>query len=169
MELKEIVFYALAALTLGSGLAIVLSRDIVRVAFWLLAALLGVAGLYITLGADFIGFTQVLVYVGGILVLILFGIMMTNKDAVLLKRGETSGGAIAAGLFAALVVSLGLVRLVVGADWVEAPPASDAPTTAALGDALLTKYVLPFELISVLLLVVLCGAAYVARRRAEES
>lgn len=169
MDFTNLMFYALAAVTLGSGFMIVLSKDIVRTAFWLLAALSGVAGLYVALGADFIGFTQVLVYIGGILVLILFGIMMTNKDPILLRRGEASKGAVAAGVVVAGIVAFALVRLVRGTTWREAPVASPAPTTAALGDELLTRYVLPFELVSVLLLVVLCGAAYVARRRAEEA
>jgi NADH-quinone oxidoreductase subunit J len=169
MDLQEIMFYVLAATTLGSGLMITLSKDIVRVAFWLLAALMGVAGLYVLLGADFIGFTQVMVYVGGILVLILFGIMMTNKDPVLLKRGETSRATIAAGLGVAALLAAGLVALLRSTTWKSAPPDSMPPTTARLGDELLTRYVLPFELISVLLLVVLCGAAYIARRRAEDN
>ena len=169
MDFKILMVYVLAAVTLGSGFMIVLSKDIVRVAFWLLASLSGVAGLYVTLGADFIGFTQVLVYIGGILILILFGIMMTNKDPILLKRGETSKGVIVAGLIVAAVTSFALIRLVRGTTWREAPTATLPNTTATLGDELLTRYVLPFELISVLLLVVLCGAAYVARRRAEEA
>lgn len=169
MDFKELMFYVLAAVTLGSGLMVTLSKDIVRVAFWLLSALCGVAGLYLTLGADFVGFTQVLVYVGGILVLILFGIMMTNKDPVLLKRGESSKGTILGGLLVAAVVSAALVKVVLGTGWKSAPPATMAPTTATLGDELLTKYVLPFELVSVLLLVVLVGAAYIARRRTEET
>jgi NADH:ubiquinone oxidoreductase subunit 6 (subunit J) len=169
MSFGSWMFYALAAATLGSGFMIVISRDIVRVAFWLLAALSGVAGLYLMLGADFIGFTQVLVYIGGILVLILFGIMMTNKDPILLKRGETTKGAVVAGLIVATLLAAALIKLVKGTAWREAPVAKLEPTTATLGDELMTRYVLPFELISVLLLVVLCGAAYVARRRAREA
>ncbi len=169
MDLKEIMFYVFAATTLGSGLMVTLSKDIVRVAFWLLAALMGVAGLYLLLGADFVGFTQVMVYVGGILILILFGIMMTNKDPVLLKRGETSKGVVVVGLGVAAVTATALVVMLRSTVWKSAPPDAMPPTTARLGEELLTRYILPFELISVLLLVVLCGAAYIARRRAEDN
>ena len=169
MDLKEIMFYVFAATTLGSGLMVTLSKDIVRVAFWLLSALMGVAGLYLILGADFVGFTQVMVYVGGILILILFGIMMTNKDPILLRRGETSKGVVVAGLGVAAVTATALVVMLRGTAWKSAAPDAMPPTTARLGEELLTRYILPFELISVLLLVVLCGAAYIARRRAEDN
>ncbi|HYC77991.1 MAG TPA: NADH-quinone oxidoreductase subunit J [Planctomycetota bacterium] len=169
MDFKSTMFYALAAVTLGSGLMVAVARDIVRVAFWLLAALSGVAGLYVTLGADFVGFTQVLVYIGGILVLILFGIMMTNKDPILLRRSESSRGIVAGGFVVAAVVGWALVRVVRGAAWRQAPADVPEPTTSRLGEELLTTFVLPFEVVSVLLLVVLVGAAYVARRRAEET
>lgn len=169
MDWPTIMWWVLAAATLIPALMIVLAKDIVRLAFWLLASLSGVAGLYILLGADFLGFTQVLVYIGGIMVLILFGIMMTNRDAVLMRRGENKGGTTAVGLLIASATALGLLKVVSDTKWKEAAPADMPVTTARIGEALLTDYVLPFELVSVLLLVVLCGAAYVARRRPEEN
>jgi NADH-quinone oxidoreductase subunit J len=165
-----VVFWALAALTLASGAMIVIARDIVRVAFWLLGALGGVAGLYVLLGADFLAFTQVLVYIGGIMVLFLFGIMMTHRDPVLLRRGDTSRAGVAAGILVAVLAGASLLLLIRKTAWFVAPgPPAPEPTTAGIGDALMTGYVLPFELISVLLILVLCGAAYVARRKAGEA
>ena len=167
-QVQTIAFWALAALTLLSGLAIVVARDIVRVAFGLLGALGGVAGFYVLLGADFVGFTQVLVYIGGIMVLILFGIMMTHRDPVMLRRGDTSRTGSIAGVGIAILTAICLFTLVRKTAWVERP-VEMVPTTAAIGDALMTDYVLPFELVSVLLIVVLCGAAYIARRKMGET
>jgi NADH:ubiquinone oxidoreductase subunit 6 (subunit J) len=167
-NVHDIAFWALAALTLFSGLVIVVARDIVRVAFGLLGALGGVAGFYVLLGADFVGFTQVLVYIGGIMVLLLFGIMMTHRDPVMLRRGDTSRAGVLAGVLVATLTAVGLVMLVRQTDWKQAPRTA-APTTAAIGDALMTEYVLPFELISVLLILVLCGSAYIARRKTEDA
>ena len=120
------------------------------------------------LDADFLGATQVLVYIGGIMVLILFGIMMTNKDPMVVRaerkkrRSAATGFVIALGTFGALMI------LISGTEWEQGRGVSGSPTTAGLGTALLTDYLLPFEVISVLLLVVLCGAAYMARREKEE-
>jgi NADH-quinone oxidoreductase subunit J len=169
MEAATMVFWALAAFTLVSAAMIVIARDIVRVAFWLLGALGGVAGLYILLGADFLGFTQVLVYIGGIMVLILFGIMMTHRDPVMIRRGDGSRGGVFAGLHVAAVTAAGLHWLVSKTAWFVEDPAAPAPTAARIGEELMTSYVLPFELISVLLIVVLCGAAYIARRKVGEA
>ena len=163
------MWWVFAAVTLIPALMIVLSKDIVRLAFWLLASLSGIAGLYVLLGADFLGFAQILVYIGGIMVLILFGIMMTNRDAVLMRRGENTGGTTVVGLLIASVSALGLLKVISDTKWKEVPPVDMPATTSPIGEALLTDYVLPFELVSILLLVVLCGAAYIARRRAEEN
>jgi NADH-quinone oxidoreductase subunit J len=169
MDVPATIFWALAGLTLLSAAMIVIARDIVRVAFWLLGALGGVAGLYVLLGADFLGFTQVLVYIGGIMVLILFGIMMTHRDPVLLRRGDTSRGGVFAGLVVAAATAVGLLVLVRKTAWATSEVPEPAPTSTRIGEELMTGYVLPFELISVLLVVVLCGAAYVARRKVEEA
>jgi NADH-quinone oxidoreductase subunit J len=170
MDVASIVFWALAALAILSGAMILFARDIVRVAFWLLGALGAVAGFYVLLGADFLGFTQVLVYIGGIMVLILFGIMMTHRDPVMLRRGESHFGGLVAGLVIAGITAASLVMLIRKTAWhTPVQTAEPVATTNAIGDELMTSYVLPFELISVLLIVVLCGAAYVARRKMEDA
>lgn len=169
MDVHTITFFALAALTLLSGIMIVVARDIVRVAFWLLGALGGVAGFYVLLGADFLAFTQVLVYIGGIMVLILFGIMMTHRDPIMLRRGETGRVGTFAGLAIAALTAVGLMALISKTAWFVATPTDPQPTTASIGEQLMTRFVLPFELISVLLILVLCGAAYIARRKVGEA
>jgi len=164
LDLRSIIFYALALVAVLPGLMILFTRDIVRVAFWLLGSLAGVAGLYILLDADFLAATQVLVYIGGVMVLILFGIMMTNKDPLLLRAEEARRRPVLTGLLVA-AGSFGILMLVITPiSWNNSGGRGGGPSTSGLGVALLTDYVLPFEVVSVLLLVVLCGAAYVARR-----
>ena len=165
---EVILFYALAAMTAGSAIAVVVTRNIVRTAVALLFALLGVAGLFFLLNAEFLAAVQLVVYVGGILVLIVFGVMLTSTSPF--ARFSPSRGE------AVLAVALGIVLIttVVLAIPYGGPPAgmTARPIDAAqpypvrsLGVALLGDYLLPFELISVLLLAVMIGAAYLARSK----
>jgi len=150
-------------MTLGSACIVVFSRNIVHAAFALLFAFFGVAGIYIFLLADFIAITQILIYVGGIIVLILFGVMLTshqiNVDA---KIGTIQS--LPAILIAACVGG-GLIWILWITDWKVNPQLPVVETTASkIGELLLTKYLLPFEFASVVLLVALIGAAMIARR-----
>ncbi len=163
MDLYTIIFYFFAVVTLGSACIVVFSRNIVRAAFALLFAFFGVAGIYIFLLADFIAVTQLLIYVGGIMVLILFGVMLTshqiNVDA---KTGTIQ--TLPAILIAACIGG-GLVWAFWITDWKVNPQLPVVETTAPkIGELLLTKYLLPFEVASVILLVALIGAAMIARR-----
>jgi NADH:ubiquinone oxidoreductase subunit 6 (subunit J) len=81
-------FYVFAAVSVLPGIFVLATKDIVRAAFWLLTALSGFAGLYVLLGADFLAVTQVVVYLGGILILILFGVMLTHRDPALVRRAR---------------------------------------------------------------------------------
>ncbi len=158
-----VVFYIFAAMVLIAASAVVFSRNIVRSAFALLFAFFGVAGLYVFLLADFIAITQLLVYVGGILVLILFGIMLTNRQInVDIKSGTLH-------VLPALIIVSAIAGTLVGVFWSyewfvndTIPPYST--TAYSIGELLLTKYLLPFEIASVLLIVALVGAAMIARR-----
>jgi NADH-quinone oxidoreductase subunit J len=162
---SAIIFYAIAAVTLVSAALVAFSRNILHSAFALLGTLGGVAGLYLFLGADFVGIAQIIIYVGGILVLILFAVLLTNR----ITDVRISNVAIPR-LGAAVPVLFGLVGLVVltlKTPWPLTQPAA-APTTARLGDALLREYLLPFELASVVLLLALVGAVVIARRAAKD-
>ena len=166
MSWEAVIFWALATMVIVPALAIVFSRNIVHMAFWLLGTLLGVSGLYLLMGADFLGMTQVFVYIGGINVLLLFGIMLTNRDPIFVRR-MAKRPAMAPALVLAAIVLIGLFKAISGTSWVE----NSAPvqeTAAGLGTFLLSDYILPFEIVSVLLLVVLVGAAFIARRDATE-
>jgi NAD(P)H-quinone oxidoreductase subunit 6 len=160
-----IIFYLLAALTVLSALGVALSRNILHSAFSLLGTLAGVAGLYFMLGADFVAVVQLLVYVGGILVLILFAVLLT-RDITDIKVSNLSVSLLA-GLPVALLL-LGLVlQIALRAPYPKVALAS-APTVHRLGDALLREYLLPFEIASVVLLMALVGAMIIARRAVKE-
>jgi NADH:ubiquinone oxidoreductase subunit 6 (subunit J) len=150
MTAEAAVFWVFAIVTVGS--------------FALLFTFFGVAGLYVLLGADFLAATQLLIYVGGILVLLLFGVMLTHKIYDLDLRTETtqlaSGLIVAAGLFVILATT-GLRTQWMGAT------SKLVPTTAEIGRLFLSDYLLPFEAASVLLLVALLGAAMIVRRRRD--
>jgi NADH-quinone oxidoreductase subunit J len=160
------LFWLFAAMAVVPGLGILLARDIVRQAFWLLVSLVGFAGLYLNLGADFLGFTQVLVYIGGILILFLFGVMLTHRMDIPLK--EIRGwGLVIPGLIAGALTSGVLLYVGLRTDWkTGVEPA--APTVEAVGGRVMSVYILPFEVISLVLLVALIGATYIARRRTEK-
>jgi NADH-quinone oxidoreductase subunit J len=163
MEIIDIVFYVFALLTILSACVVVFSRNIVYAAFALLFTFMGVAGLYILLHADFLAVTQILVYVGGILVLILFGVMLTSKVvSVDMKTGTVH--AIPALILAAVVG--GTLAGIFYATWkgTATPDGGPLTTTPGLGAQLMTSYALPFEIASVILVVALVGAAMTARR-----
>ena len=162
------LFVALAVFTVGSALISALAPRIVHAVFGLLGAFAGVGGLYALLGADFVALTQVLVYVGGILVLLVFAILLTQRVR---GRFEPEGqGKLLYPILAGVAVFVGLFLAMRRTDWrVGAPPGDPAPTTAEIGRALLDpeRYLVPFELASVLLLAALIGAAYLVRRRRD--
>ena len=192
MTFSDIIFYVFAVIAVLPALAILFVQGIVRMAFLLLFSLAGFAGLYLQLGAGFLGFTQVVVYIGGILILFLFGVMLTAR--IDLPVRERIGPALLVpGIFAGLMVLGGVLFLALGTPWLEKTPAAHPvaaspaahtappsglppppreprrdPETTRIGVKLLGSYVLPFEAVSVLLLVAMVGATYIARSRTEE-
>jgi NADH-quinone oxidoreductase subunit J len=163
--LSQIVFYFFAALTVGSAAVVVFARNLIRSAFALLFTFFGVAALYAYIGADFLAATQMVIYVGGILVLLLFGVMLTHKLYDLNLRSETYQ------FWPALVIVLAvfgiLSTFMLRAKWHGGAPSADIPTTASIGELLMKDFILPFEVASILLLIALIGAAMIVRRRSE--
>jgi NADH-quinone oxidoreductase subunit J len=163
MDLYTIAFYLFAFITLASASIVVFSKNILYSGFSLLFTFIGVAGLYVLLMADFLAITQLMIYVGGILVLVLFGIMLTTKViSVDMKTGTFQ-------TLPAVLVVAALAGTLVGifwtTDWKIAPDAQGFEKTAPrIGELLLSNYLLPFEVASVILLVALVGAAMIARR-----
>ena len=163
LQLFDIVFYLFTAVILISACIVVFSKNIVRAAFSLLFTFFGVAAFYVLLHADFLAVTQLLVYVGGILVLLLFGVMLTNKVIDVEIKTGTMQTLPASILVAVIAGSLCGVFWVT--DWVIAPEAAvPASTAPGIGRLLLSNYVLPFEIASIVLLVAMMGAAMIARR-----
>jgi NADH-quinone oxidoreductase subunit J len=168
VRLGDLVFYAMAAMTLAGAAGCAFSRNIIYSAWALLFAFLGIAGLYVFLGADFPAVAQVLIYVGGVLVLILFAIMLTKQiggDPSLTNAhlGLPVGAALA-------VATIGtLTWMAVNAPWKTVPAPSYEPVSAALGIAFLTDFLLPFEVASVVLLAALVGAVVIARKEIKET
>ncbi|MCZ6679822.1 MAG: NADH-quinone oxidoreductase subunit J [Candidatus Poribacteria bacterium] len=167
--LKQLVFYVFALLTVGSAVIVVTIRNIVYAAFSLMMTLFSVAGLYVFLQADFLAATQVVVYVGGILVLILFGVMMTSGrlDMKLkMERGQLFWG----GLVSLLIFILLLSVITNTPQWKNVDEgASLEPTTHQIGEMIMRQeFLLPFEVTSILLLVALIGAALISRKEVRE-
>ncbi len=167
MQLFDIVFFAFALITVVSACIVVFSRNIIYSAFSLLFTFFGVAALYVLLEADFLAVTQVLIYVGGILVLMLFGVMLTNKVVNVELKSGTLHSIPALILVAVVAGTLGGIFY---STWKDVPaPATTVATTTTktLGEMLMTGYLLPFEIASVILLVALMGAAMFARKRSK--
>jgi NADH-quinone oxidoreductase subunit J len=194
MSLPIALFAIVATITAVSALGVLLSRNVVRMAVWLLFTLIGVSLIYFLLGAEFVGAAQLIVYVGGTLVLVVFGVMLTAQGPLRVLHTRPVEWAISG------VLGLVLFGLLIDVSFRIAlpPPSSDnlLPGTAPLGLSFLgitetspkatltgvpagtitprtpVAYLLPFEIVSVHLLVVLIGAAYLARakrRKAEEA
>ncbi len=163
MSLYDVIFYFFALVTLGSAAIVVFTKNIVYAAFSLMFTFFGVAGIYVLLNADFLAVTQLLIYVGGILVLLVFAVMLTNKViSVEMKTGTLQ-------IFPAIVLAAAiagtLCAVFVMTDWkVVTGGAGPATTTKALGEMFMTSYLLPFEVASVILLVALIGAVMIARK-----
>jgi NADH-quinone oxidoreductase subunit J len=135
-------------------------------AFSLLFTFFGVAGLYVLLNADFIAVTQVMVYIGGILILIIFGIMLTSKfEDLQVKSGTTGVVQIGVAAAACIVIAAFMINMYLKTDWITKDVFELKSTVEPLGLLLMTKYFLAFQVAAVLLLIAFIGAAKIARRR----
>lgn len=180
LDWDAVFFLVFATLACGFALCVLFSHNIVRMAFYLILSLGAVAGLFFLAGAEFVGAMQLMVYVGGTLVLLIFGVMLTAQSRFI--HMEASGGDWVLALFTGGALLLLLLRtafMVPG--WAAGLEAADAAggvpeSTTALGLALTgvrldggNGYLLPFVIVSVHLLVVLIGAAYLARAKRRSS
>ncbi len=163
MTYYDALFYVFALMTVVSAVVVVFSPNVIRAAFALMFTFLGVAGLYVLLLADFIAIAQVLIYVGGILVLLIFGVMLTQRVTRADLAVESAGGIPATITVGVLLGTL--LLLLTRATWIlREPPADIEGTTSAIGTGLLTTFLLPFEVAGFLLLVAVMGAAMIARK-----
>ncbi|MDP4199513.1 MAG: NADH-quinone oxidoreductase subunit J [Bacteroidota bacterium] len=190
--LFDIFFYLFAIAIVTSAVLVAFSRNIVHAAFSLLFTFFGIAGIYVILSADFIAIAQLLIYVGGILVLLVFGVMLTNRVSNIDIRAAVRSRIPALILCGALLFLI--ASLTISGHWIryDQPPWNRSPwshdavqqvtsqvqgtpreildkngsegTASEIGKLAMTDYVLPFELVSVVLLVALIGAATIARQ-----
>ncbi len=160
--METMVFYLFAFLIVISALAVVTLRNIFHCALFLILCLFSVAGVYVLLHAEFLAAVQVLLYVGAVAILMIFAIMLTSKLAG--REIQMTNEQTFLGLFLSFVLLFGLVYALRGTLFrivAEGPPSK---STLQIGRLLLTDYVLPFELVSVLLLAALIGAIVIARQ-----
>jgi NADH-quinone oxidoreductase subunit J len=165
-----IAFGILSAVALVSGVMVITRRNAVHSVIWLIVALFAVGGIFLLQHAEFLFAVQIILYVGGIMVLFLFVVMLVNLD-VALKQAQFSRQW-QLGLFTAVLVfaQLGYVIYKLGSGMsLPAQPASPAPAhnTQAIGQALYQTYMLPVEIASLLLLVAMVGAVIMAKRKFE--
>lgn len=158
-----VMFYSLAAVVLVFAGYAVVSRKIDHSAFSLMASFSGVAGIYVLLGSDFLAVTQVVVYVGGIMVLVVFGVLLTDRLPIEFR--QLSRVTVFQGLAVAVPLFIVLVAAIFATRWPHVAPTVEIEegTTGAIGQLLMTDYLFPFELASIVLLVALVGAARLAR------
>jgi NAD(P)H-quinone oxidoreductase subunit 6 len=161
-----LLFVPIAAFTVAGAAGVAFSRNIVYSAFSLLATFVGMVGLFAFLSADFLAAVQLMVYVGGILVLILFAVMLTNKISEVKGSNPSSniilGGLVLLGLLSVLLIA------VLGYAWPVRDAGPFTPTAAMIGDAFLGPYLLPFEVAGIMLLAALLAAVVIARKEAKE-
>jgi NADH-quinone oxidoreductase subunit J len=163
----DLVIGLLGLIAIGSALAVALTRHLVHAALWLVVSLAAIAGCFLVLTAEFLAWVQVLIYVGAVVVLLLFGLMLTRAPigpvTDLTRPRRLLAGAVSVAIGAALATVL---LSAFGGESVElaGPPSGDAATT---GSVLFRAWVLPFEVVSLLLLAALIGAIALSRRTGE--
>jgi len=164
--LIPIVFYGFAVMILISAAVVVFSKKIIYAAFALLFTFFGVAGFYVLLNADFLAITQIMIYIGGILVLIIFGVMLTTKiTGADVKEGVTNKIQKGFALLATAIIGITLLIIYGNVKWVMKEVPEVKSTITPIGNALMTDYLLAFEVASVLLLIAIVGAVLIARRK----
>ena len=161
MTLSVVAFWVLAVLLVGSALAVVLSKNLFHAVLWLALALTGTAGVFLLLNAEFLAAVQLLLYAGGIITIVVFAIVVTERligeRLSQTNRGIGSGAIVAAALLAIIVSTLSQRQLP------STPLPQTGDLTRLLGQQVLTTYVLPFELLALLMLAAMLGAIYFAR------
>jgi NADH-quinone oxidoreductase subunit J len=159
---QEYAFVVTAVLGALAAVGTVTARNVVHAALYLVVALASVGITFLLLGAEFVGWVQILIYVGAIVILFLFGLMLTKAP---IGRDSLDGKNRAIGAIVAVVMFAGLVGLIQAAFPYDAPPVQPVPgASTVIGEAMFADYVLPFEAVSFVLLAALIGAIVLARK-----
>jgi NADH:ubiquinone oxidoreductase subunit 6 (subunit J) len=178
MSLAQVLFYVMSLVVVGSALFVASSKNLVRSIFMFFITLFALAGLYVLALADFVAVTQIVIYVGGILVLILFAFMLSGKETLNILQQQSSKFINASKLPALILAVLFFVVMIkvilkIDADnlpWIKQAisAGNDIKPNAVMidniGINLMTRYLLPFEAMSILLMMALVGAAHLSRK-----
>lgn len=160
---SPVIFWVLAVITVGAGLAVALTKNIVHSALFLVLTFIGTAGIFLLLEADFLAAVQILIYAGGVSVLLVFGVMLTRRGDIKLSnpfnKYKITGGIVAALL---LLLTTGLI---LGSCWEISPEAfrEQQSQVSDIASSMLNEYVVPFEVAALLLLVALVGTVLLAK------
>jgi NADH:ubiquinone oxidoreductase subunit 6 (subunit J) len=161
VTLDVVTFWGLAVVLIGSALAVVLTKNLFHSVLYLALSLTATAGVFLALDAEFLAAVQLLLYAGGVITIVVFAIVVTER--LVGDRITQTSRSILTGVVLAGALLLGLLRFLRGVDLPVERPVIGVDVTRAIGQVLLTEFVLPFELLAVLLLVGLLGALYFAR------
>jgi len=161
VSLEPIAFGALAVLLVASAVAVVLTKNLFHSVLWLALTLTGTAGIFLTLDAEFLAAVQLLLYAGGVVTIAVFAIVVTER--LVGDRITQTSRQIFSGLIIAGAVLVGLLTFILRAPLTRPRPPLAGDLTRAIGDAVLTRFVLSFELLGMLFLAALLGALYFAR------
>lgn len=158
----DALFFMLASLMIIAGLLVVTMKDIIRCGLAMIVCFGCLAGIYVLVGSPLVGAAEVIVYIGAISVLVLFAILLTQtKDAPARLVFQTQAGAAAV---ASAIIGIVVILAVLATSWPNATAARTEVTTVALSKELFSDFVLPFEVVSVLLLAAVIGAVFLAKR-----
>ena len=158
---EPIAFWTLAVILVGSALAVVLSKNLFHAVLWLALALTGTAGVFLLLDAEFLAAVQLLLYAGGVITVVVFAIVVTER--LVGERLSQTTRNIAGGAVVAAALMWLIVRAIGARPLTMIRPAIEGDVTRMIGESVLTKFVLPFELLGVLMLAAMLGAMYFAR------
>jgi NADH-quinone oxidoreductase subunit J len=166
--LNEIAFYLIAAMTVAFAVAAMTLRHLVHCALCAAAAFASLAMIYLQLDADFVGFAQLLVYVGAIAILIVFAVLLTRGDEVRLGNSQSSPSWMTGVAVAVLAVAAIAMAVLLSPSLQRAVPSVAVAPVKKIGEELMTRYVLPLEMVGVLLTGALLGAVVIAMREESE-
>lgn len=158
----ELVFYVLAVITIGAAIGVVAVPNVVHSALFLIGALVGIAGFYILLASEFLALVQILIYGGAVATIILFGLMLTRGRDLLPIAGSGAQAPVAA--VVCLVLALAFIVGIGNTDWPRDVGEITAVGLDSLSQALFRQWLLPFEIVGVILLVALVGAIVISRQ-----
>jgi len=164
-NLKDIAFVLISVFTIGSACGVAFSRRILYSAFSLLGTFAGAAGLFVLLSSDFIAVTQILIYVGGVLILIVFAVLLTSKIGDVKASNQTVNYKVAVPIVGGL--ALFMISMLTSGPWKVQETEVYNSMVQPIGNGLLKEYLLPFEIVSIALLGALVGAIVIVKREVK--